>query len=164
MSHGFDPNGFKYNWNGTYVGSILNEADTEEYYDRIQCYIDQYDQIPVVKESEYLDNGTRTQTENVADNVGLLASYMGWKAYRETVQEDTKLPGVDMNEEQMFFWSWAHVWCGVSRPAAFANYTGVHSPYYVRVIGSLQNSAPFQDAFGCDTDNYMSSEEKCELW
>eukprot|EP01084_Bolivina_argentea_P069598 126608_1 len=164
MSHGFDPTGFQFDFNGTNVGSILSDDDTMEYYDRIQCYIDQYNAIPVTKNADRLDNGTQTQTENVADNVGLQASYLAWKTYKNTIRENSALPGVDLNEKQLFFWSWAHVWCDVNRPDVFDNYTNVHSPHYARVIGSLQNNNEFKDAFKCKDTSYMSNEDKCELW
>ena len=164
MSHGFDPEGFQYNYNGTNVGSILSDKDTRYYNKSIQCYIDQYNGLRVRSGDELYVNGTRTQRDNVADNVGLQASYLAWNKYKTTVDENSALPGVSLNDEQLFFWSWAHLWCSVTRPNAYDNYTNEHSPHYTRVIGSLQNSQEFQDAFQCQDSDFMSRENKCSVW
>ena len=168
MSHGFDPNGFTWSWNGTDLlpGSILSDANTNTYFDKIDCYIDQYNALPVRRNDDLLDNGTRTQTENVADNAGLRASYLAWQAYKsgDGANENTLLPGIDFTETQLFFWSWAHLWCDVNRPDVYQNYTNEHSPHWTRVIGSLQNSPEFQEAFSCDNNDFMSPASKCTLW
>ncbi len=57
MSHGFDSNGFKYDYNGTLSGRILSDDNA---IDKIQCYIDQYYVIPMDKNNNKLDNGTQT--------------------------------------------------------------------------------------------------------
>ena len=122
--------------------------------------------MPVRRNDELFDNGTRTQTENVADNSGLKTSYLAWQMYKsgDGKDEKTALPVVSLNEKQLFFWSWDHLWCDVNRPDAFKNYTNEHSPHWTRVIGSLQNSPEFQDAFSCSDDDFMSSANKCTLW
>jgi len=165
MSHGFDPYGFRYAANGTDVGSILSEDDTTEYYDKIDCYIDQYSGLKVRRNDPISNNGTRTQTENVADNAGLKASYLAWQAYKTKNNEaSTTLPGVSLSDEKLFFWSWAYLWCDVNRPNRYDNYTNEHSPHYTRVIGSLQNSQEFQDAFQCEQGDLMYKADKCTLW
>eukprot|EP01083_Nonionella_stella_P088651 247193_1 len=164
MSHGFDVNGFQYDFNGSEVESILSDGDLGYYQDAIQCYVNQYNALPLRRKSELMDDGTGTQTENVADNVGLKAAYVAWRKHREDVKENTALPGIELNEKQLFFWSWAHLWCDVNRPSALDNYTYAYSPHYTRVIGVLQNSQEFADAFECTNSDFMSPDNRCTVW
>ena len=130
----------------------------------MQCYINQYSNINVTSKSSQLNNGTRTVTENVADNNGISASYKAWKQFKNTEKQNNILPGVSLNEEQLFYWSFAHTWCGASRPNIYQNYTGVHSPNYARVIGSLQNDENFSNAYKCKSGSRMNPKNKCTLW
>jgi predicted metalloendopeptidase len=40
----------------------------------------------------------------------------------------------------------------------------VHSPGFARVLGSVSNSLPFANAFGCPIDAPMNPASKCTLW
>ena len=130
----------------------------------MQCYINQYSNINVTSKSSQLNNGTRTVTENVADNNGISASYKAWKQFKNTEKQNNILPGVSLDEEQLFYWSWAHIWCSASRPNRYQNYTGRHSPRYARAIGSLQNNENFSKAFKCKSGSRMNPKNKCSLW
>jgi len=167
MSHGFDPNGASYNWNGTYVGSIFSNQSRAEYEDKMECLVDQYDNIVV----ETLPTGRKvygkgnvTITENVADNAGVWAAWVAWKDHVAESGNDKRLYGVDLTQEQLFFLGYARLWCDTSRPGYYANWTDVHSPHYARVVAPLQNNPHFATAFGCESGSFMNPEKKCSVW
>ena len=79
-------------------------------------------------------NGVNTQGENIADNGGLKQAYRAyaqWQQRTAPLQEEPRLPGLlHHSHQQLFFLAYAHIWCGLSRPDAYANdiLSGVHSP------------------------------------
>lgn len=163
ISHGFDPHGAKFNYNGTEV-EIWTHATKEIYNDKIQCFVDQYDSLSVDSSSGIEVNGSTTITENVADNSGITASFTAWKNRAGQHQKDQKLPGVDMTNEQLFFWSWSHVWCEAARVEYYNDWRNVHSPHPARVWGAVQNSPEFSKAYHCQPDSAMNPTRKCILW
>jgi len=167
MSHGFDPSGSQYNWNGSYVGSIFSNESRTEYQDKMQCLIDQYDGIVVETLPSGKDVyaiGNLTITENVADNAGVWAAWTAWKDNVAENGPDKLLYGVGLSQEQLFFVGYARLWCETARPGSYANWTDVHSPNYARVIGPLQNNEHFASAFGCESGSFMNPTEKCSVW
>jgi endothelin-converting enzyme len=165
ISHGFDPQGSYYNWNGTFLPSgIWDEQTRADYDDVISCFINQYDSYEVAP-GVFVD-GNRTKTENVADNGGLSASYMAWQTWRHNYPDSSfKLPGVDLTDEQMFFLGWGLAWCQASAPYAYYGWTDVHSPNPARVWGAVSNMEAFSDAFQCKAGSKMNrGADRCVLW
>ena len=68
--------------------------------------------------------------------------------------------------EQIFFLSFAQIWCGVESADGLARQimTYPHSPYRYRVIGPLSNSVDFNRAFNCPVNAPMNRVDKCVLW
>lgn len=93
----------------------------------------------------------RNQKRNASKN-GSIVSY--------------ELPGINLTADQLFFMSFAQVWCGDMRREAIINAirTGVHTPGKYRVIGSLSNSPEFAKAFDCDLKDQMNPSSKCSVW
>lgn len=111
-----------------------------------------------------------TQGENLADNGGVR---MAFKAYRNFVkkygvQYDPKLPGalVRFSPDQLFFLSFASIWCENERKESMRNSIkyGSHSPSRFRVIGTVVNSRDFAKAFKCPLGSRMNPRNKCLLW
>ena len=77
-----------------------------------------------------------------------------------------RLPGLDLSAKQLFFVSFATVWCEARRPASAHQQllTDPHSPGRYRTIGTLQNSPDFAREFGCAADAPMNPPEKCSVW
>lgn len=111
-------------------------------------------------------NGINTLGENIADNGGIGQAYRAYQNYVKKNGEEKLLPGLDLNHKQLFFLNFAQVWCGTYRPEYAVNSikTDVHSPGNFRIIGTLQNSAEFADAFHCRKNSYMNPEKKCRVW
>ena len=166
MSHAFDPYGSQYNYNGTFVGSIFSNQTQKMYQDKMKCFGDQYNEIAVdsVHGRAVYDNGTRTITENVADNAGVWASWNAWRKYIEQNGDDKLLFGLDLSQEQLFFVGYARMWCSANRPGTYQNWTDVHSENYARVIAPLQNIPHFADAFSCKLGSRMNPKQKCQMW
>eukprot|EP01083_Nonionella_stella_P098661 277519_1 len=166
MSHGFDPSGSTYNWNGTEVESIFSTSSLSSYLNKMDCFVDQYDNIEVdfVNGTHVYNNGSRTLGENVADNAGIRSSWTAWRKYIAKHGSDKVLHGVDMTEEQLFFVGAARVWCNSGVAGSNSGDDNVHSPNYARVIGTLQNMPEFALAFGCKVGSRMNPKNKCTVW
>lgn len=163
ITHAFDDSGSQYDE----VGNLHNWWDEEtkaEFNKKVQCFIEQY--------SNYTDplagkpiNGSTTIGENIADNGGLRQAYRALQNYKGSKQ---LLPASmkTFTSEQLFFLSFANVWCTNIRREALINQieTDPHSPGKYRVWGSVSNSEGFAKAFNCKEGSNMSRDSKCILW
>ena len=105
--------------------------------------------------------------ENIADNGGIKQSFTAWS--RAAAGSTARLPGLpELSPQQLFFVSFAQVWCGTRRPASAhrAILTDPHSPHRFRVNGVMMNTQPFADAFQCPVGSPMSPKAggKCAVW
>ncbi|OXB63145.1 hypothetical protein ASZ78_000377 [Callipepla squamata] len=165
ITHGFDDNGRNFNENGDLV-DWWTEESARNFKELSQCMVYQYGNYSWDLAGGQQLSGINTLGENIADNGGVRQAY---KAYENFVKKNGKeklLPGLDMNHQQLFFLNFAQVWCGTYRPEYAVNSikTDVHSPGKFRVIGSLQNSPEFSEAFSCTTKSYMDPAKKCRVW
>ena len=168
ITHGFDSRGSQYDFEGEPEEMWTNET-RELYNERIQCFIDQYWEIEV--EPGIFVNGTRTNTENTADNGGMAATieaYGKWKEDNnvEISSNEPVLPGLEYTEAQLWWISYGRTWCTVFKPGTYDPevYKGVHGPPPARVNGVAQNFQEFADAFQCPINSPMNPENKCGLW
>ena len=111
--------------------------------------------------------GNLTLGENIADNGGIKQSFTAWS--RAAAGSTARLPGLpELSPQQLFFVSFAQVWCGTRRPASAhrAILTDPHSPHRFRVNGVMMNTQPFADAFQCPVGSPMSPKAggKCAVW
>ncbi|XP_045161647.2 neprilysin-like [Mercenaria mercenaria] len=167
ITHGFDDQGRQFDKNGN-LEQWWNTSIITNFKEKAQCFIDQYSRF-VAPEANLTVNGINTQAENIADNGGVKQSF---RAYRKWVEEgrqnieEPMLPGLNFTHNQLFFISFAQIWCDNSRKEALVNLikTGVHSPEQFRVIGTLQNFREFSDAFGCKKNSAMNPGDKCYVW
>ncbi|XP_069495334.1 phosphate-regulating neutral endopeptidase PHEX isoform X2 [Ambystoma mexicanum] len=109
FTHGFDNDGRKYDKNGS-LDPWWSADSEEKFKEKSKCMIEQYSDYHW-KEAGLKVKGKRTLAENIADNGGLRESF---KAYRKWVKENRHgkeellLPGIDLNNNQLFFLSYAH--------------------------------------------------------
>jgi putative endopeptidase len=110
---GFDDQGRKFDGNGA-----LHEwwtSDVERMFEqRAQCVSRLYSSFhPRELSSEYHVNGNLTLGENIADLGGVKVAYQAYKYFSGGLA--TQFSGNDfvpgLNDEQLFFVSYAQVWC-----------------------------------------------------
>ncbi|XP_060577796.1 neprilysin-like isoform X2 [Ruditapes philippinarum] len=165
ITHGFDDRGRQYDKNGN-LQEWWDASIIANFKDKAKCIVDQYNEF-IVPEAELNVNGINTQGENIADNGGLKQSF---RAYRKWVEqqgrEEPLLPGLNFTNNQLFFINFAQIWCNNMRKEGMINSikNGVHSPGQFRVIGTLQNSRDFANAFSCKNNHYMNPQNKCYVW
>lgn len=168
ITHGFDDKGRSFDKNGVFHvdgGGLWSNATIEAYKRRSKCIIDQYSRF-LVKPINKTMNGFQTQGENIADNGGIKESFRAYKKWSKKYGEEPLLPGLNYNQEQLFFINFAQVWCGKYKPnylrrAVLAN---VHSLGEFRVFGTTQNSHEFAKAFQCKPNQKNNPTNKCSIW
>ncbi|XP_062561585.1 neprilysin-2 isoform X2 [Armigeres subalbatus] len=164
ITHGFDDQGRQFDKNGNLVDWW--QSDTKKaYLEKARCIIEQYGNYtePNVKLNL---NGINTQGENIADNGGIKEAYYAYKKWTEKHGPESRLPGLDLTPEQMFWLSAAQTWCSVYRPETMKMRitTGVHSPGQFRVLGPMSNMVEFAKDFNCPVGSPMNPAQKCEVW
>ncbi|NXL00676.1 NEP protein, partial [Mesembrinibis cayennensis] len=165
ITHGFDDNGRNFNENGDLV-DWWTEESARNFKDLSQCIVYQYGNFSWDLAGGQHLSGINTLGENIADNGGVRQAYKAYENFVKKHGKEKLLPGLEMNHKQLFFLNFAQVWCGTYRPEYAVNSikTDVHSPGKFRVIGSLQNSPEFSEAFSCTKTNYMDPAKKCRVW
>uniref|UniRef100_A0A8C3JD42 Neprilysin n=1 Tax=Calidris pygmaea TaxID=425635 RepID=A0A8C3JD42_9CHAR len=165
ITHGFDDNGRNFNENGDLV-DWWTEESARSFKELSQCMVYQYGNFSWDLAGGQHLSGINTLGENIADNGGVRQAYKAYENFVKKHGKEKLLPGLEMNHKQLFFLNFAQVWCGTYRPEYAVNSikTDVHSPGKFRVIGSLQNSPEFAEAFSCSKTNYMDPAKKCRVW
>ncbi|NXW45114.1 NEP protein, partial [Nyctiprogne leucopyga] len=165
ITHGFDDNGRNFNENGDLVDWWTEESG-RNFKELSQCMVYQYGNFSWDLAGGQHLSGINTLGENIADNGGVRQAYKAYENFVKKHGKEKLLPGLEMNHKQLFFLNFAQVWCGTYRPEYAVNSikTDVHSPGKFRVIGSLQNSPEFSEAFSCTQTNYMDPAKKCRVW
>ncbi|KFQ61163.1 Neprilysin [Pelecanus crispus] len=165
ITHGFDDNGRNFNENGDLV-DWWTEESARNFKELSQCMVYQYGNFSWDLAGGQHLSGINTLGENIADNGGIRQAYKAYENFVKKHGKEKLLPGLKMNHKQLFFLNFAQVWCGTYRPEYAVNSikTDVHSPGKFRVIGSLQNSPEFSEAFSCTKTNYMDPAKKCRVW
>uniref|UniRef100_A0A0A9W738 Membrane metallo-endopeptidase-like 1 n=3 Tax=Lygus hesperus TaxID=30085 RepID=A0A0A9W738_LYGHE len=164
ITHGFDDKGRQFDKDGNLM-QWWNNATIREFRERAQCFIDQYNRYKLEQVDQFV-NGRMTQGENMADNGGLKQSFRAYKKWVSRNGEEPRLPGINLNHDQLFFLNYAQIWCGTMRPedALTKIRSAVHSPGPIRVIGPLSNSEEFARAYTCPLGTPMNPTSKCSVW
>jgi putative endopeptidase len=164
LTHGFDDQGRKYDSVGNFR-DWWTPDDGKEFEHRAGCIADEYSNFVAVKDDkgEVKLNGRLTLGENTADNGGLKLAYMALMH----VIGNTPVKAIDgYTPQQRFFLAYGQIWCQnvTDQEARKRAMTDPHSPGRWRVNGAVQNSAAFQEAFGCKAKQPMVSENACRVW
>ncbi|KAL3862332.1 hypothetical protein ACJMK2_008309 [Sinanodonta woodiana] len=165
ITHGFDDTGRQFNKDGN-LQQWWSDDVIQRFKTKTKCIVDQYGSY-LLPEANMTLNGINTQGENIADNGGLKQSFRAYRSWvKKRGKEEQRLPGLNFNHNQLFFISFAQLWCQNMRQQAGIDkiLTDTHSPGRFRVIGPLQNSREFAESFGCKTTDYMNPEKKCNVW
>ncbi|KAG9061773.1 hypothetical protein KI688_006924 [Linnemannia hyalina] len=149
-------------------------ATEKTFTEKAQCFNEQYANY-TIKGPDGTDlhlDGPKTLGENIADNGGVKYAFRAWQSRLKAdptgkKYKNFKLPGLEKyTPEQLFFISHGKVWCSKETPEYSATLINVdnHSLNKFRVLGSLQNSVEFAEAFKCAPRTRMNPEKKCSLW
>ncbi|NXI43417.1 NEP protein, partial [Galbula dea] len=165
ITHGFDDNGRNFNENGDLV-DWWSEESAQNFKELSQCMVYQYGNFSWDLAGGQHLSGINTLGENIADNGGVRQAYKAYENFVNKHGKEKLLPGLEMDHRQLLFLNFAQVWCGSYRPEYAVNSikTDVHSPGKFRVIGSLQNTPEFSEAFSCSKASYMDPAKKCRVW
>ncbi|KAI0980797.1 hypothetical protein GJ496_004331 [Pomphorhynchus laevis] len=164
LTHAFDIHGRYFDNKGRYhenIWLVQNSKNRKIYQSIIDCLKRQYDNL-----SKY--SSELTLAENMADNGGLTLAYSAWVHHSQQmigIQHALKMTN-NFSADQLFFIRFAQTWCTMKRESAenFSKTNDVHSNARLRVLGTLQNSIEFAQAFDCPLNSKMNPERKCKLW
>lgn len=164
LTHGFDDQGRKYDAEGNFRDWWTAE-DGAEFEKRVDCTAKEYSSFVSVKDDkgEVKINGRLTLGENTADNGGLKLAYI---ALTKMIGDTPVKPIDGYSVQQRFFLAYGQIWCQnvTDQEARKRVLTDPHSPGRWRVNGAVQNSAAFQQAFGCKAGQPMVAENACRVW
>jgi len=163
LTHGFDDQGRMYDGSGRLTHTGWMSAESIKAFNKTQqCFTKQYGNFEMYGMHV---NGKLTLGENIADNGGLSGAFAAYQRHKSAFK-DKRLPGMGLTSEQTFFLSFAQLWCRKARPDITKNQmlTDPHTPGKYRVIGTLQNSKAFSDAYQCKPKSVMNPDVKCKLW
>ncbi|XP_044254870.1 endothelin-converting enzyme homolog isoform X2 [Tribolium madens] len=166
LTHGFDNEGRKHDRFGNYKEWWSHET-IHTFEEKIECFVKQYDNFTVDGVESHVQ-GKKTLGENIADNGGLRHAYWAYRKYVHRNGLEPKLPGFEnFTNDQLFFIAFGSIWCETISPDDLENQIEYdeHSPNKIRVIGSLQNSEEFAQAFQCPVGSKMNpNTNKCQVW
>ncbi|XP_037929797.1 endothelin-converting enzyme 1-like [Teleopsis dalmanni] len=168
MVHGFDDSGRKYDKDGN-SRDWWDELSTKTFVEKTKCFSKQY--------SKYIYGGrnlpkSTAQSENIADNGGIrlaYEAYLNW--YEDAVRSGQDLvfetlPTLNYTSKQLFFITYAQLWCSDTHPRLRDLQTSVdsHVPSMFRVIGPLSNFLEFSKEFNCEVGTQMNPLRKCAIY
>uniref|UniRef100_A0A8B9W4D9 Endothelin-converting enzyme 1 n=1 Tax=Bos mutus grunniens TaxID=30521 RepID=A0A8B9W4D9_BOSMU len=162
LTHAFDDQGREYDKDGN-LRPWWKNSSVEAFKQQTECMVGQYGNYSVNGEPV---NGRHTLGENIADNGGLKAAYRAYQNWVKKNGAEQTLPTLGLTNNQLFFLSFAQVWCSVRTPESSHEglITDPHSPSRFRVIGSISNSKEFSEHFHCPPGSPMNPHHKCEVW
>ncbi|XP_028410305.1 endothelin-converting enzyme 2-like [Dendronephthya gigantea] len=157
ITHAFDKQGSEYDENGN-IRQWWTKASHGNFVKRSECLIKQYNNVTI---SGFQVNGTKTLSENIADNGGLKYAYRAYQKWRRTHGDEDRLPALSLDNNQLFFVSFAQTWCAKYTKKAVKILISIddHSPDAVRVRVPIHNFPEFSTAFGCPPRN-----NTCAVW
>ncbi len=164
LTHGFDDQGRKYDADGN-LKDWWTPEDAKAFEERASCTADEYSGFVAVKDDkgEVKLNGRLTLGENTADNGGLKLAYI---ALTNIIGNTPVRPIDGYTPQQRFFIAYGQIWCQnvTDQRARQLAIIDSHSPGRWRVNGVVQNSAAFEEAFGCKAGQPMVSKNACRVW
>ncbi|XP_015588301.1 endothelin-converting enzyme homolog isoform X2 [Cephus cinctus] len=162
LTHAFDDQGSEYDLHGN-LHQWWNNATIERFKNRTECFVEQYNDFEI--QGRHV-NGKQTLGENIADNGGLKAAYHAYLSTPKSHKDQMPLPGLNLTHRQLFFLSFAQVWCSAvtSETMGLQIEKDTHCPAKYRVIGPLSNLNEFSTEFNCPKGSRMNPISKCEVW
>ncbi|KAI1730222.1 peptidase family m13 domain-containing protein [Ditylenchus destructor] len=172
LTHGFDDEGIQWNEVGE-LREWLDPLSQKGFRKMADCVVKEYNKFCPLNGNIYQPscvNGDNTQGENIADNGGIRAAFLAYRNFLNLNGPDPQLPGPlakQFNHDQLFFLSFAQVWCENKPPEDemfFQLLLDPHSPSEYRVWGTIQNFPAFRSAFNCPAGKAYTPEKHCNVW
>jgi len=162
MTHGFDDQGRNFDKDGNMINWWTAE-DAQKFETTARKLADQFSEIYVA--DGVRANGNMTLGENIADQGGLLISYL---AFRNAAKGEVMEEIDGFTPDQRFFIGYARLWGQNIRPEEVLRLTqiDVHSLGELRVNQALRNIEAFYEAFNIQpTDKmYLQPEKRVVVW
>ncbi|KAI8130657.1 hypothetical protein FF38_11936 [Lucilia cuprina] len=168
LIHGFDDTGRTFDKYGNNI-EWWDDNSTAAFNERSKCFVNQY--------KKYVYGGKNlpemaSQSENIADNGGLhlaYEAYLYWYEHAVRINQPMlyeTLPRLNYTSKQLFFISYAQLWCSDAHPAVRSLQTAIdsHVPGKFRVIGPLSNFKEFSNVFNCPEGSPMNPVDKCFIY
>ncbi|XP_040070708.1 neprilysin-1-like [Ixodes scapularis] len=166
VTHAFDETSSLFDAEGN-IRNWWTNATKETFLQKVKCFEEQYGSV-ADKRVHLKLNGLLTKNENIADNGGLLLAYRAYRrwASKTKYEKVPSLPGLNLTSDQLFFTSYAMIWCTNIRPESLMIqiHTDSHSPERHRVNEVLKNTKEFSEAFSCSETSRMNNKDKCIVW
>ena len=163
ISHGFDSEGSGYGPDGTAGDFWANEADKQEFDNRVQKVVGFYGKLQM-ENGEYVD-GELTKVENTADISGLTIAYQAYCNYLAKhgfTGEQLQL------QKKRFFMAYAHLFSSRYTMDRLADRLAhdYHAPYPARVNGAVPQMDDWYECFGVKEGDqlYLAPEERVRIW
>ena len=162
MTHGFDDQGSEFDAAGN-MHNWWTEADKKNFKTSTERLAQQFSQIKI--NDKLNADGHLTLGENIADQGGLLVSYLALQKQLEGKKVD-KIDG--FTPAQRFFIGYARVWGQNITPEEEIRLTKIdpHSLGIYRVNQALKNIDAFYEAFNVQPGDpmYIAPEERVVVW
>eukprot|EP00795_Rhopilema_esculentum_P016444 gene16444-7858_t len=166
LTHGFDTLGRKFNLYGELIQRRTKWSDPSiaNFEKRTKCLVKQFNKYKI-GDNLHID-GKNTLGENIADGGGLKIAYEAYEKWVREHGEEYTLPGINLNNKQLFFVGYAQKECHNSTHQALVDAIkdDVHAPSMFRIIGTLSNTVGFSKAFKCKAGSPMNPTDKCHVW
>ncbi len=163
LTHGFDDQGRKYAANGM-LKQWWGDDVIAKFDERTACVEKAYSKREI--EPGLHVNGKLTLGENTADMGGVKQGYQAYKKWAGENGGDSKAHVEGLTNDQLFFVSFAQVWCTVATPEYLRVQvqTDPHSPGQFRANVPLSMNPDFAAAFECAEGTPMNPKDRCEVW
>jgi predicted metalloendopeptidase len=171
LTHGFDDQGRKFDPKGD-LRDWWTPADARAFEQRVSCVDEEYSAFEPLPGLHI--RGKLTLGENTADNGGVRVAMRALhnteaaegKSGKGGAQEASGKVINGFTPEQRLFIGYGQIWCENQTDAALRQQvqTNPHSPGRFRVIGVVQNSEDFANAFSCKAGQKMVSQNACRVW
>ena len=169
MTHVFDGLANRFNRKYESKDPFWSEWTLQEFKKKMQCMVDAYESQDVVLNGQLSDlkiDGSATLDENLADLIGVKMAFDLLKNKREGPLDTSELPHQlkDMDEEKLFFLSYANVHCSNDvRPDPAEWKVNTCSPRRNRVNVPLAQSKQFALTFRCKSSAKMNPVKRCSF-
>ncbi|KAB0803947.1 hypothetical protein PPYR_00917 [Photinus pyralis] len=140
--------------------------ETKSSYERVaKCFLDQVDNFKL-QGTTFQMNGTRTLEENIADAVGVKASFNAYRKWVIKHGNERRLVGLDYTPDQLFWISAVSQYCYKLSDKQLGQVLNRdnHALNIFRAVNPLRNNKDFASAFKCSLGSKMNPNVQCKVY